>query len=95
MAMLPAGFTQFSTQGSYEQGESVPTDRRGPPPKHNAEGFKQMHASADDGAYAPLWNDAAKGSEAVHGDKNESQADKQTSLAIVEPAAYSRDWSGK
>jgi hypothetical protein len=38
--------------------------------------------------YSPDTSDASKGSEKVPGDKT-------TTLAIKEPAAYSRDWSGK
>lgn len=93
MAMLPAGYKSFSTQGSYEQGEKAPTDRRGPPPKHNPEGYKQMNI----GVYSDGVSDAAKSEDTKKGgtDQNTSKAPSDISLAINEPAVYSRDWSGK
>jgi hypothetical protein len=98
MAMLPEGFKSHSTQGTYERSESYGSvESRGPPPKHNADGYKQDFSgiSAESAAYSPDLRDAAKGSETVKGDKNEVQGDRQTTLAIKEPAVYSRDWSGK
>jgi hypothetical protein len=93
MAMLPAGFTQFSTQGSYESSEKVPSEGRNGGPKHNADGYKSM----DIGSYSDGWSDAAKSESTKYGgtDHNTSKAPSNVSLAINEPAAYSRDWSGK
>ena len=90
MAMLPEGFKSHSTQGTYEQSESYGSvEGRGGPPTHNAEGYKQDFRGIDGaGKYSPDLSDASKGSEKVPGEKT-------TTLAIKDPATYSRDWSGK
>ena len=103
MAMLPAGFTpNIVLDGSpknYEKSESYGgTEGRGGPPKHNPEGYKQdASGTTDGGAYSPLWRDAAKSEGTKKGgtDHNTSKAPSDVGLAISEPAAYSRDWSGK
>ncbi len=95
MAMLPAGYKQFSTQGSYETGEKVSDakSRGGGAPKHNAAGYK----SFETGTYTDGVSDAAKSEDTKKGgtDANTSKAPSDISLATNEPAAYSRDWSGK
>ena len=86
MAKLPEGFTQFSSTGAYENSAKAPdvSVGRGPPPKHNADGYKPMAI----GTYTDGLSDATKGSE-------EPAGEKETMLAVTEPAQYSRDWSGK
>lgn len=93
MAMLPAGFKSHTTEAKYEQSSKTPVDGRGGPPTHNAEGYKQMNI----GQYSDGWSDAAKGEDMKKGgtDDNTSKAPPEVSLAISEPAVYSRDWSGK
>jgi len=95
MAMLPEGYSpSIVLDGSPKNYEgSVPGygthEARGGAPKHQAEGYKLDFSGVDGtGNYSPDTSDASKGSEKVPGDKT-------TTLAIKEPAAYSRDWSGK
>ena len=93
MAMLPDGFKSFSTQGSYETSEKVTSEGRGGAPKHNPEGYHPLHIGPS--GYGSNVSDAAKSEDTKKGgtDHNTSKAPAEVSLAISEPAAYSRDWS--
>ena len=94
MAMLPAGFKSFSTQGSYETSEKVSSEGRGGgAPKHNPEGYKSM----DIGTYTDGVSDAAKSESSKKGgtDHNTSSAPAEVTLVTSSPTVYSRDWSGK
>jgi hypothetical protein len=85
MAMLPEGFTPAVC--GYEQSAKAPDVNvgRGPPPVRNAAGFKQMAI----GTYTDGWSSAS------HTGTAEPKGEKETMLAVTQPAAYSRDWSGK